>query len=130
MFKRIMKIKWLAVALVYVMVIPLALGCAAEEAAPAPAAPEPPKAEVYNWRLQGQHPTEDERHMMLERIADRLNVMSQGQINIDIYFINSLVPLAEIPEALNKGVIEMAHPCAGYYAGWTQFSMPVQAYGT
>ena len=117
MFKRIIKMKWLAVALVCVMVIPMALGCAAEEAAPAATVTVTPKAEVYTWRLQGQHPTEDERHMMLTRIADRLNVMSQGQINIDIYFINSLVPLAEIPEALNKGVIEMAHPCAGYYAG-------------
>ena len=109
------KVTWLTIVLACLLVFPLAMGCGgpAEEAAPT----EAPKAEVMNWRLQGQHPTEDERHILLKHLSESVEAMTDGQIHIDFYPTGALVPVEEMLDALAKGVIEMAQPCSGYFGG-------------
>ena len=109
------KVTWLTIVLACLLVFPLAMGCGGPAEEPAPA--EAPKAEVYNWRLQGMHASEDERFVMLHHLADNLVEMSQGQINITIYPSGALVPIEEIPGAMKEGVIDMAHACGGYWGG-------------
>ncbi|MFC2033156.1 TRAP transporter substrate-binding protein DctP [Chloroflexota bacterium] len=109
------KITWLTIVLACLLVFPLAIGCSSPAEEPAPV--EAPKAEVQNWRLQGQHPSEDERHILLGHFTEIIEAMTDGQIVIDFYPTGALVPVEEMLDAQAKGVIEMAEPCGGYFGG-------------
>lgn len=119
MLNRATKKTWLMGLMACLLVVPLVLAaCAAPEETetPTPTQTQTP-AEVYTWRLQGMQPAPDERQQVQEHMAEELNTMTQGMINIDIYTTGTLVPIEEVPESLAKGVIDMAHVCSGYYAG-------------
>ena len=109
------KVTWLTIVLACLLVFPMVMGCGGptEEAAPV----EAPKAEVMKWRLQAMQPAPDERQQVQEHMAEELNIMSQGLIEITIYQTGALVPIEEVPASMAKGVVEMAHVCSGYYAG-------------
>jgi len=69
------------------------------------------------WRLQGQHPSEDERHILLKHFSESVEALTDGMIVIDFYPTGALVPVEEMLDAQAKGVIEMAQPCSGYFGG-------------
>jgi TRAP-type C4-dicarboxylate transport system substrate-binding protein len=116
MFKGSIKTKWFGFALICLLIFPMVMSCGGPAETTTPVTTQPP-AETYSWRLQGQHASEDERWQALNHFADNLAAMSDGRITVDIYPTGALVPNEEVCEAQDKGVIEMAHPCSGYFGG-------------
>ncbi len=128
-----------AICLVAVIAIPFAAGCAAEPApapaaptpaaptpaaptpaAPTPAAPTPaPAAEVFEWKFQasgtpGMDPYEWGIH---QDVVDDIRIMSQGQLDIEMFAVGELVPLSDMLEATGGNVLQMDHAFSNQWAG-------------
>ena len=89
------------------------LGLAGALAAPAVATAAPLKWRmVTSWpkRLPGPG-------MSAERIAERVNAMSGGRLQIAVFAAGEVVPAFEVLDAVGSGVAEMGHTAAFYWQG-------------
>ncbi|MBA7608213.1 Lactate-binding periplasmic protein [subsurface metagenome] len=72
-------------------------------------------AEVYEWRLQDSYGATMTGWRLDPLVAD-IYEMSNGQIKITTYPDGSLIPVEEIPDALEEGIVEMGVTYSGYYS--------------
>ncbi len=89
------------------------LGLAGALAAPAVATAAPLKWRmVTSWpkRLPGPG-------MSAERVAERVNAMSGGRLQIAVFAAGEVVPAFEVLDAVGSGVAEMGHTAAFYWQG-------------
>jgi len=113
----------LSVALVASLVF---VGCAKPAPAPTPAptptptpTPTPaPVEKVYKWRMQSHYaPTEIQYAVTIADFVDRVERMSNGRIDIELYPAGALVPSTEILTSLAKGVFEISGGASSYWSG-------------
>ncbi len=81
-----------------------------------PAAPAPAE-QVYNWKVQCCYAWEDPQVKIFKNFIDEVREKSGGRINITRYGEAEIVPVSEVLDAVGKGVVEMGHGQAGYWAG-------------
>ena len=74
--------------------------------------------ETYRWKLVTAWPPNlPVNHDGVLKFADDVNVMSRGQMTIQVYAGGELVPPLETFEAVSQGTVEMGHAAAYYWAG-------------
>ncbi|HEX78248.1 MAG TPA: TRAP transporter substrate-binding protein [Dehalococcoidia bacterium] len=78
------------------------------------AAPEP-----IRWKMQSAWPggPADLHHVCAEMVAERIERMSGGRIQIDLSVAGTIVPAFEIMDAVSTGVLDAGHVWPGYWVG-------------
>lgn len=70
----------------------------------------------YNWRMVTTWPRNfPGLGVGAQRLADRINTMSNGRLNIRVYSANELVPALQSFDAVIEGSAEMCHSAAYYW---------------
>ena len=92
-------------------------------AATALAAPAALRAETtHRWRMVTSWPRDlPGPGMTATRLARRIEAMSGGRIEVQLYAAGEIVPAFEVLDAVSEGVAELAHTAAVFWAG----KMPV-----
>ncbi len=87
------------------------------------AAPAPLRAETaHRWRMVTSWPRDlPGPGMTATRLARRIEAMSGGRIEVQLYAAGEIVPAFEVLDAVSEGVAELAHTAAVFWAG----KMPV-----
>lgn len=89
------------------------LGLAGALAAPAIA-----RAATLKWRMVTSWPKRlPGPGMSAERIAERVNAMSGGRLQVAVFAAGEVVPAFEVLDAVGSGVAEMGHTAAFYWQG-------------
>ncbi|MCK4515674.1 MAG: hypothetical protein KAU31_10475, partial [Spirochaetaceae bacterium] len=119
-------------ALVMVLAVG-AIGCAAEEAAPAPEeeeeapaeeeeeAPAAPAAEVINWIGQGALPSGMPVHESLAILSARITEASGGRLVWDAKPAGAVCPATEEFKAVDSGVLDFCAGGGSYMVGDIRF---------
>jgi TRAP-type mannitol/chloroaromatic compound transport system substrate-binding protein len=97
-----------------------ALGLAAGAvAAPAVAAPAVARAEErLRWRMVTSWPKgRAGPGVSAKRIADRINAMAGGRLQIDLFAAGEIVPPLAVLDAVSNGTVEIGHTAALYWQG-------------
>jgi TRAP-type mannitol/chloroaromatic compound transport system substrate-binding protein len=91
----------------------LALGSAGALAAPALAT-----AQTKRWRMVTSWPKRlPGPGMSAERIAERIQTLSGGRLQITVHAAGEVVPAFEVLDAIGTGVAEMGHTAAFFWQG-------------
>jgi TRAP-type mannitol/chloroaromatic compound transport system substrate-binding protein len=89
------------------------LGLAGALAAPAIA-----RAATLKWRMVTSWPKRlPGPGMSAERVAERVNAMSGGRLQVAVFAAGEVVPAFEVLDAVGSGVAEMGHTAAFYWQG-------------
>lgn len=92
----------------------LAAGAATAVGAPLPAR----AAEAIEWRMVTSWPRNlPGPGMNAQRLADRIQRLSNGRLTIRLYAAGELVPALQVFDAVYSGAAEMAHTASFYWAG-------------
>ncbi len=75
------------------------------------------KDKVYNWRMQVLWDSGTLPFQMEKKFVARVKELSKGRLNIKIFPPGSLVPTAQMLDALQAGMIDMMKQYEGYYIG-------------
>lgn len=75
------------------------------------------KDKVYNWRMQVLWDSGTLPFRMETQFVERVKELSNGRLNIKIFPPGSLVPTAQMLDALQAGMIDMMKQYEGYYIG-------------
>ncbi len=76
------------------------------------------KQQVYHWKLITTWPKNlPGLGAAPERLAERLKVMSDGRLDIQVYGAGELVGAFEVFDAVSEGTAEMGHGAAYYWRG-------------
>ena len=97
-----------------------ALGLAAGAvAAPAVVAPAVARAEErLRWRMVTSWPKgRAGPGVSAKRIADRINAMAGGRLQIDLFAAGEIVPPLAVLDAVSNGTVEIGHTAALYWQG-------------
>jgi TRAP-type mannitol/chloroaromatic compound transport system substrate-binding protein len=87
-------------------------------AAAAPAAPALAQSDKRRWRMVTSWPKRlPGPGMSAERVAERINTLSGGRIEITVSAAGEVVPAFEVLDAVGSGVAEMGHTAAFYWQG-------------
>jgi len=82
------------------------------------AAPSVARAAPLKWRMVTSWPKRlPGPGMSAERIAERVNVMSGGRLQIAVSAAGEVVPAFEVLDAVGSGVTDMGHTAAFYWQG-------------
>ena len=98
----------------------LAIACAAPSPSPSPSptptpSPTPPPTqEVFEWKYCSINPLTTATVQDLP-IIQKIEAMSGGRIKITPYWVDELIPAAEMNVAVSTGTIEMAQVVDGYW---------------
>ena len=85
-------------------------------AEPKAAASEAP--ETYNWKMVTAWPKNyPGLGTAAQRLADRVEAMSDGRLTIKVYAAGELVPALEVFDAVSRGTAELGHGAAYYWKG-------------
>ncbi|KRW61125.1 TRAP transporter substrate-binding protein [Pseudomonas sp. TTU2014-080ASC] len=91
-------------------------GCK-EEKAPAQAG-EAQSNQTFHWKMVTAWPKNyPGLGTSAERLAERVNTMSNGRLNIKVYAAGELVPAMEVFDAVSRGTAELGHGAAYYWKG-------------
>ena len=98
------------------------LGCKDEkkvEPTPEPKAAAASEApQTYNWKMVTAWPKNyPGLGTAAQRLADRVNAMSDGRLTIKVYAAGELVPALEVFDAVSRGTAELGHGAAYYWKG-------------
>jgi len=104
------KLVVIILAVLVLVAIPLAVVCAKEASAP---------AKVFHWKMQSQHQagTELYERYYIKNFANKLRVITNGQLDITVYSKNALVPVKEAWKACSEGVFEVVAFTPSYASG-------------
>lgn len=73
---------------------------------------------VFNWKIQTtDQSTQLGASVVMPKWAEMIKTMSNGRLNISIFYADQLIPTGEILPALENNLVEMAFTCACYYTG-------------
>ncbi len=132
-----MKKVFLAVTCVILISILLSIsyGCSPEKPNPSlgmtPTSPATAPAKQMVWKLATFAPSGDDRYKIyLSFFKDQVNYATKGQIKIETYPMDSLVPNAELPAAVAEGAVQMAQTVGTFWApkmpvGSVEYWMPL-----
>ncbi len=82
------------------------------------AAPAVARAETRRWRMVTSWPKRlPGPGMSAERIAERIQAMSGGRLQISVNAAGEVVPAFEVLDAVGSGVAEMGHTASFYWQG-------------
>ncbi len=77
---------------------------------------------AQRWRMVTSWPRDlPGPGMTATRLAERINAMSGGRIEVQLFAAGEIVPAFEVLDAVSEGVAELAHTAAVFWAG----KMPV-----
>lgn len=81
-------------------------------------APAVARAQTRRWRMVTSWPKRlPGPGMSAERVAERINLLSGGKIQITVHAANEVVPALEVLDAVGSGVADMGHTAAFYWQG-------------
>ena len=84
---------------------------AAQQAAAAP-------AQTFQWKMVTSWPKNyPGLGTAAERLAERINTMSNGRLSVKVYAAGELVPALEVFDAVSRGTAEMGHGTPYYWKG-------------
>ena len=79
-----------------------------------------PKPQTFNWKMVTAWPKNyPALGTSAERVAERINSMSNGRLTIKVYAGGELVPPLEVFDAVSRGTAQMGHGAAYYWKGKT-----------
>src|SRR4051794_28373758 len=82
------------------------------------AVPGVARAQNVRWRMVTSWPKRlPGPGMSAERVAERINLLSGGRIQITVHAAGEIVPALETLDAVTSGTAEMAHTAAFYWQG-------------
>ncbi len=83
------------------------------------AAPAVARAETrWRWRMATSWPKgRAGPGVSAQRIADRINAMSGGRLQIDVFGAGEIVPAFSVLDAVSNGTVELGHTAALYWQG-------------
>jgi TRAP-type mannitol/chloroaromatic compound transport system substrate-binding protein len=82
------------------------------------AAPTVARSATVKWRMVTSWPKRlPGPGMSAERIAERVNAMSGGRLQIAVFAAGEVVPAFEVLDAVGSGVADMGHTAAFYWQG-------------
>ena len=82
------------------------------------AAPSVARAQTRRWRMVTSWPKRlPGPGMSAERVAERINNLSGGRLQIGVHAAGEIVPAFEVLDAVGSGVAEMGHTAAFYWQG-------------
>ena len=95
------------------------LGCK-EEANNSTADSAPAQQETFHWKMVTAWPKNyPALGTSAERVAERINSMSNGRLTIKVYAGGELVPALEVFDAVSRGTAQVGHSAAYYWKGKT-----------
>ena len=93
----------------------LALGASAAIASPALVRAEPNR---LRWRMVTSWPKgRAGPGVSAKRIADRINAMAAGRLQVDLFAAGEIVPPLAVLDAVSNGTVELGHTAALYWQG-------------
>ncbi|MDY7220232.1 TRAP transporter substrate-binding protein [Denitrificimonas sp. JX-1] len=96
------------------------VGCGQDAADQSGAASAAVKQETYNWKMVTAWPKNyPGLGTSAERLAERIDTMSNGRLKIKVYAAGELVPPMEVFDAVSRDTAEMGHGTAYYWKGKT-----------
>jgi TRAP-type mannitol/chloroaromatic compound transport system substrate-binding protein len=82
------------------------------------AAPSVARAQTRRWRMVTSWPRRlPGPGMSAERVAERINALSGGRLQVTVHSAGEVVPAFEVLDAVGSGVAEMGHTAAFYWQG-------------
>jgi TRAP-type mannitol/chloroaromatic compound transport system substrate-binding protein len=82
------------------------------------AAPAVARAQTRRWRMLTSWPRRlPGPGMSAERVAERINALSGGRLQVTVQAAGEVVPAFEVLDAVGSGVAEMGHTAAFYWQG-------------
>jgi len=88
------------------------------EPAAEPKAAASEASETYNWKLVTAWPKNyPGLGTSAQRLADRVEAMSDGRLTVKVYAAGELVPALEVFDAVSRGTAELGHGTAYYWKG-------------
>ena len=99
-------------------------GCGQSNPQPEPGKPLDTPQQVYHWKLITTWPKNlPALGTAPERLAENLNIMSSGRLDIKVYGAGELVPAFGVFDAVSQGSAQMGHGAAYYWRG----KLPIQS---
>ena len=81
-------------------------------------APSVARAQTRRWRMVTSWPRRlPGPGMSAERVAERINALSGGRLQITVHAAGEVVPAFEVLDAVGSGVAEIGHTAAFYWQG-------------
>ena len=81
-------------------------------------APRSPRAQTRRWRMVTSWPRRlPGPGMSAERVAERINALSGGRLQVTVHAAGEVVPAFEVLDAVGSGVAEMGHTASFYWQG-------------
>jgi TRAP-type mannitol/chloroaromatic compound transport system substrate-binding protein len=81
-------------------------------------APSVARAQARRWRMVTSWPKRlPGPGMSAERVAERINALSGGRIQITVHAAGEVVPAFEVLDAVGSGVADLGHTAAFYWQG-------------
>ena len=75
-------------------------------------------AQKYRWKLVTAWPPNlPVNHEGVAKFAEDVELMSNGQMTIQVFAAGELVPALQVFDAVSQGTVEMGHSAAYYWAG-------------
>jgi TRAP-type mannitol/chloroaromatic compound transport system substrate-binding protein len=82
------------------------------------AAPSVARAQTRRWRMVTSWPRRlPGPGMSAERVAERINALSGGRLQVTVHAAGEVVPAFEVLDAVGSGVAEMGHTASFYWQG-------------
>jgi TRAP-type mannitol/chloroaromatic compound transport system substrate-binding protein len=82
------------------------------------AAPSTARAATQRWRMVTSWPKRlPGPGLSAERIAERINTLSGGRLQVSVFAAGEVVPAFEVLDAVGSGVAEMGHTASFYWQG-------------
>ncbi|WP_230533642.1 TRAP transporter substrate-binding protein [Microvirga roseola] len=82
------------------------------------AAPNVVRAETVRWRMVTSWPkNRTGPGVSAQRIVERINAMSGGRLQIDLFAAGEIVPPFAVLDAVSNGTVEMGHTASLYWQG-------------
>jgi len=78
-------------------------------------APSPAEPEKFEWSMQSFVSPVDAGHQKLEEYWAMVKDETGGRLDVTMFPGGAIVPTADIPDALSKGVIELGYSAMSYY---------------
>ncbi|WP_424988097.1 TRAP transporter substrate-binding protein [Microbulbifer sp. S227A] len=74
-------------------------------------------AQAEVWKMQTLWPAGSPNQMIVEDFAKRLTIATGGDIEMQLFAVQSVVPFTETLEAVGKGILQAHHSGGVYFAG-------------
>tara|TARA_B100000965_G_scaffold403355_1_gene431262 strand:+ start:690 stop:1790 length:1101 start_codon:yes stop_codon:yes gene_type:complete len=96
----------------------LATACDTQTHTKSPQASSPESEKVYNWKMVTTWPKNlPGLGTSPERMAKKIEAMSNGRLKIKVYGAGEIVPAMEVFETVSQGTVQLGHGASYYWKG-------------